>query len=844
MDNTFFQSLNNNTVVLTANRRLASYLQHEYAHYQCSLNKTVWETPSILPFTTWIDRLWTLTEAERQVLTSIQKRSLWKKISQQNWITISNIQQAWDTLHNWDMDLAILSYEWGTDFANHCRQNQWITAVELPRELLKSKRLSELLPTTIFLIGFDDFPPLIARFLEEIKPFSTLKIIHFDKKLPESIQRYELENTEFELRHMAARAYQEHKQNSAKKIGCVIPNLTTIRSQVTRVFMDTFDDETNFNISAGENLTAFLLVQTALQVIRLNGGTLQDEEWESLLQSPYLMLSDEDSDVAALIDKARRTNNLSHINAHELLPLFSSLHARFPKSTYLKRWAQLINLQKSLPPYQLLSGWVQTFIETLQTLQWPGSRTPNSLEHQVLQRFLKALEELSQADIISGDLNFENAFALFNNYINEIVFQPKSDNAPIQVLGVLETAGLSFDALWIMGLDNENWPPTASPNPFLPYKLQIENNMPHASAERELHFTEQLMKRLLSSASEVYLSSPKTDGGRQLSPSQLITTIEKSPLAESSQHFSSKPLEKIYSEIINDDKGSPLANNKVRGGTAVLKFQAICPFKAYASFRLSAEVLETPALGLPPKLRGQLLHQSLELIWKAIGSQRDLLALSDTQLNEIISHAIDTSIDSQKILKRASMFLSLEKTRLINVINDWLNLEKERSPFTVLAQEAQRQVQVGPLNFQCRIDRIDELEDGSQLVVDYKSGYSSIGDWFSERPPEPQLPIYCIFGNDKPYDGLAFAQVRAGSMQFKGIIKENSRETNESGLAKIDELDNIDEITDWKTLLDHWKKSLEKLGDNFSKGSASVDPLKSACDYCELKPLCRVNECP
>ncbi len=65
-------------------------------------------------------------------------------------------------------------------------------------------------------------------------------------------------------------------------------------------------------------------------------------------------------------------------------------------------------------------------------------------------------------------------------------FQAQSPAANVQILGILEAGGLLFDALWISGLDDSNWPAQPKPNPFIPKRLQRELKMPHASAEREL----------------------------------------------------------------------------------------------------------------------------------------------------------------------------------------------------------------------------------------------------------------------------------------------------------------------------------------------------------------------
>ena len=78
------------------------------------------------------------------------------------------------------------------------------------------------------------------------------------------------------------------------------------------------------------------------------------------------------------------------------------------------------------------------------------------------------------------------------------IFQPETRGQPaIQVLGVLESAGLSFYALWVMGMNDDLWPPAPRPNPLLPAELLRAAGAAHASAEVELDFARRVHGRLL-----------------------------------------------------------------------------------------------------------------------------------------------------------------------------------------------------------------------------------------------------------------------------------------------------------------------------------------------------------
>ena len=56
------------------------------------------------------------------------------------------------------------------------------------------------------------------------------------------------------------------------------------------------------------------------------------------------------------------------------------------------------------------------------------------------------------------------------------------------------------------------------------------------------------------------------------------------------------------------------------------------------------------------------------------------------------------------------------------------------SRFTVIQQEARRRVTVGGIYLSIRADRMDRLENGDFVVLDYKTGECSASDWFGSRP--------------------------------------------------------------------------------------------------------------
>jgi RecB family exonuclease len=173
----------------------------------------------------------------------------------------------------------------------------------------------------------------------------------------------------------------------------------------------------------------------------------------------------------------------------------------------------------------------------------------------------------------------------------------------------------------------------------------------------------------------------------------------------------------------------------------------------------------------------------------------------------------------------------LERKRLGKLAREWLEVERERAPFTVVATEDKRELAVAGLKLSGRIDRMDRLESGGHAVIDYKTGNPSPHQWMNQRPEDPQLPLYALNAAE-PVSAVAFAKLKTGGMRYMGFSR-----------AK-DAIPKVKLAEDWASLLAGWRKELEVLGTGFAAGDARVDPKKllSTCRYCDLQPLCRVYE--
>jgi probable DNA repair protein len=492
------------------------------------------------------------------------------------------------------------------------------------------------------------------------------------------------------------------------------------------------------------------------------------------------------------------------------------------------------------------SAWATAWADALRALGFPGERPLDSLEYQAAAKWNETLAAFGAIERVRPRLREGEALARLSHIARETLFQPESGNAPVAVMGILESAGLAFDHLWIMGMTDDAWPLPARPNPFIPVRLQREAGVPEADPAASLALDRRITAGWLRAASEVVVSHACMRGDEELSASPLFEAVAECEWAGLAVPDYATLARVIHEgrdcERVPDGAAPGIVAPHHPGGTSLFQNQAQCPFRAFARNRLASRSLSVAQPGLDAAARGTLLHHVLAAFWDATRTRDALVALSSTELGERLRDAAEEAMTRLRRRRPGALqgrLAAIERDRLIQLARDWLDQERQREDFEVVATEAPVVVSFGGVTVDAKVDRIDRLAHGAHAVIDYKTGAAAVRSWMPPRPDEPQLPMYAL-SVAMPVDAIAFARVRPGALEFAGLGRSG---TLLPRVPSVDKHRSAKAFATWDGLNDAWRAELEALGREFSSGIARVDPKgTTTCRQCDQQVFCRIAE--
>ena len=861
-------------LVLTANKRLFRHLREQFDQQMIAAGKKVWSTPQIFSFDGWLNRCLDELGDSWRVVNPHQQQWLWEQEVEtasrgtslellQVPKTAEKAIQANRLLGEYAVSLdgefltddQRVFWQWQRRYQTLCHKRQWLDPGDIPRHVCTALEAGRLpLPHSLLLIGFDQLSPGLTQLMSVVAAAGgecREVALHVGK--PGKMLRFAAADSRAEIETAALWARQLLDAGAAS-IGIVVPDLQQRRRQLEQIFRAQIDpqatvalheEESLFGLSLGSPLAEQGVIAAALECLG-SGQRLTLDQISFLLRTPYLGGAVTEGDSRARFEQKLRSFRQQEFKLSRLV----SLTAGKSELAIFKCILEQLQTVAAPADHALPGAWAKRFADELHTLGWPGERTQSSSEYQAINVWQeKGLAALVALDSLHQPIGRSRALQLLRRYCHEIEFQLESTPGPVQVVGLLESSGLNFDHLWVMGVGETVLPARPQPNPFIPLKIQQQCAMPHASAERELQFAEQVVSRLQVASPDIVFSYPCKDGDTPLRPSPLIPAdaVEGIPTIAAPQDVVAllKNTATTLEEIV-DHCGPAVTAEQVTGGSQLLQDQAHCPFRAFVHHRLNGEQLATSIPGIDPLARGNLLHLVLEKIWQQLQNQSTLLEMDEQQRKTLIKTQVAAAIDCYYATRTApaEQLLRLEAERMILLLDEWLDKEVAREPFRVVETEQPHVEQVGPLQIRLKVDRIDELDTGQRIVIDYKTGANiDPKDFLSHPLIEPQLPVYAVADAGKDILGVVFARLRRGECKFAGMAAEKGILPGVKDFSSYSPAQEL-KLDRWGDLIVFWREELTQLARDFAAGEAAVNPYdtKKSCEYCDLIGLCRITE--
>ncbi len=873
------QALDRGATVVTGNQRAARSLRIAFDRQNRALHLDSWQPPAVLAWDAWTAALWhellLKGHASRLLLNRTQEHVVWQEIlaSDTELRSLRSVDslaemaaEAWSLLcsHSGQGRLRgsavsedTRAFErWALKFERRCKTEALLPQAQLEEALrvaLLAKQLTaETLPS-VALVGFDAMTPAQLGLVEELRNagIAVEELQLFVATEHRIMVATADEREELRLAARGVRKLLEERPNA--RVAVVVPGLDKQRAEIDRIFREVLAPELEdiaanansgpFEFSVGIMLADAPMVAVALDLLRWCLGMLPLERVTKLLLSPYFAATATERGARAEFDafELRRAKMLRpEISLTWLIAAVegSRRRAKLPRLLSRLRAMSAISQRLTERERRSHSDWAETMRELLSAAGWGTGAAEDSIEFQTRRKWESALDELATLDFDGPRVGFAQALESLQRIAQQTMFAPESREAPVQVMGPLETAGSTFDAVWFLRSGDLSWPIARASNPLLPWLIQRELGMPGMDAQRDSDDARRMTERIAESAATVVFSYAMESAEGRQRPSSALSDLKLKEVGVEELVAPEENRATVEIERIEDaDRLPQLPDQIIHGGAEILRLQAACGFRAFAERRLWATELRSTEMGLDAAERGTVVHLVLEKFWNEVKTQSALkamtLAAREALLNQSISGALEKAAKLSTTPWDAA-YLDMQHQRLQNLLRPWLELELKRPPFEVkLSEKLLPDVRIGPLRLSVRVDRIDIGQNGD-IIIDYKTGAAKPGDWLSERPDKPQLPLYAVLSEAVQLEAVAFAEVRAGKdMGLQGFASSEM-----AGIRMPKQ-----HPADLEEQVEEWRQVLTSLAEDFSNGDARVRPkdFPSTCAYCAQRLLCRVD---
>ncbi len=845
-------------LTLTSSRRLARELREAYGARCYAAGQRAWSTPAIFHWRDWCERIVAGADggASALVIDDATERLIWEQCLQAALPDssegavglLSMARSAWQRIHDWSVALddvarAAVGREEQVFALAAVRYRQtladagWLDRASIGHPCAVALAHSRSIPTSTNVAGFDRVPPVVEQVLRSLRSRgSDVRMIESGRRAS-MVSHQPYADREAELRAAGQWARKRLSASPDARVAIVVSDLHVHAERYRRFVVEGFapgwqlrqsDYRAALNVSLGRPLAAYPMMTVALLVLKGAHEGLSSSEVSVLLRTPYLQ-----GNAAAVA--TRNDLNLRRFpdrrwSAAALCELFKQNSGHVASEALLERRFQtMARLAATGEEERAPVDWAATIDELLRTVGWPGEHSQASAEYQVSNRWRELLNEFSATQSVLPKCTFGDAVVRLRRAAQDTVFQSESGGEPLHLMGFLEAAGFEFDHLWVAGMEAAQWPPANKPLSLVSRQLQQRHAMPDAAPADTLDYGRRVLRRLAGAAPDVRMTWATHAADHLQAPSPLLHEIPATIASNEDDPGwgSAAVVGAVGLEVISDDEAPSVRHSEqLHGGSRTVNLQFAEPFAAFATGRLGVAELQPFEGGLPPRLRGTLLHASTQQLFKDLPAHAEIVAWTGDEISARIAQATQHGYAlhfarADAVLRR---LLAIEQSRSRQILEDFVAAEQGRGAYRVHGVEARLELERHGLQLRMRADRVDVREDGGLGIVDYKSGSPASVLKKDGAPNDYQLVLYAM-AQPEPVTSLLLTYLCRPKVVYRGVGVDNGFSADE-----------------WVRAIDRWTGEALTALEQIAAGDVRLPAMSRGRSATPLDVLSRIEE--
>ena len=863
------------TLILTSGGRLARQLIHRYRLQQIENGHKSWRPLEARSLNGWLNQcrqnLW---ENEAPAGAWLRLR-LWHEILRNNpppadlpldLPLYQTLDQTYGVLIRHRLDPREAQYpspliSWRQqvcgEFISALRDVNRYHPAMLPlkiTEAINSARLS--LPKSLILTAFEAPAPIEKELFRVVSQKTNVAVFPLPKEKPGNVQAVTLPDQRQEIFYLGQELLRSCQELRPGSIGVVVPNLELYVQALRRTLNTLLDQpstisEETFNITLGTPLLEHPLVQAALIPLRLLGDEEKRHVLIGLLLSPYYGAWSGSRRQLARLDRHWREMNPEA----DLDSLYNKARSREPNlATYLSPGGT--DLLELLAPFQHRSSlsaekWIDLLNNLWDSVQFP--RLADESDRVAFNHLQSTLISLV-SDLGSWSMDSRTFLAWLRQALSAEIFQVAgSEQAGVQIMGLIESRGLAFQRLFLLGMTSTGLPQLVRPLPFL--DSEERRQVLGGTLRSQYEFAHASFQHLLAAAPEIIITRPEEIDGEPVTPTPFWPTGWQSASVDfwtipNAAWSRASWLRSAWKGFIEPHPEETAADHLTISipfpkslSVSSLAVAFKCPFRFLIEELLELKPLAEPVGGLRPEDRGLSIHQVLACITRKLRPR-----LQQENLDwEVVFHSVQECVDAVHEKMAAIPTWQVERRRWLGkefgLLRLWFQEELNhlQSGWRWLAEEISFKgltVEGWPTALNGRIDRVDCHPELGLLCWDYKSGSSPKFLEVFSHLSEPQLPAYLLAILQGQVELPGHSRLHEYPLQAGYITLKSEKD------LKLDRLGA--DAEQWQALLAAWQKRLVELGQQLQQGHFHAEPVSSAqlrererlCSYCGLLTIC------